>query len=77
MSVRSLWVDAPASPSGADNSLTQPPEVCGPWLACRGAAGCNRHWMESRGMRDVVVVGGGLAGLSAGWRLRHWDVIVL
>ena len=28
-------------------------------------------------MRDVVVVGGGLAGLSAGWRLRHWDVIVL
>ena len=28
-------------------------------------------------MRDVVVVGGGLAGLSAGWRLRHWDAIVL
>lgn len=28
-------------------------------------------------MRDVVVVGAGLAGLSAGWRLRHWDTVVL
>jgi oxygen-dependent protoporphyrinogen oxidase len=28
-------------------------------------------------MRDVIVVGGGLAGLSAGWRLRHWDTVVL
>ena len=28
-------------------------------------------------MRDVVVVGGGLAGLSAGWRLRHWDTVLL
>lgn len=28
-------------------------------------------------MRDVVVVGAGLAGLSAGWRLRHWDGLVL
>ncbi|MDV6281701.1 NAD(P)/FAD-dependent oxidoreductase [Rhodococcus jostii] len=28
-------------------------------------------------MRDVVVVGAGLAGLSAGWRLRHWDTLVL
>lgn len=28
-------------------------------------------------MQDVVIVGGGLAGLSAAWRLRHWDVTVL
>jgi protoporphyrinogen/coproporphyrinogen III oxidase len=28
-------------------------------------------------MRDVIVVGGGLAGLSAGWRLRHWDTLLL
>lgn len=28
-------------------------------------------------MRDVIVVGAGLAGLSAGWRLRHWDTLVL
>lgn len=28
-------------------------------------------------MRDVVVVGGGLAGLSAAWRLRHWDAVLL
>jgi protoporphyrinogen/coproporphyrinogen III oxidase len=28
-------------------------------------------------MKDVVIVGGGLAGLSAGWRLRHWDTVVL
>src|SRR3954471_21581435 len=28
-------------------------------------------------MRDVVIVGGGLAGLSAGWRLRHWDSVIL
>src|SRR5918992_4348780 len=25
-------------------------------------------------MRDVVIVGGGIAGLSAAWRLRHRDV---
>lgn len=28
-------------------------------------------------MKDVVVVGGGLAGLAAGWRLRHLDCLVL
>ena len=28
-------------------------------------------------MRDVIVVGAGLAGLSAGWRLKHWDTMVL
>lgn len=28
-------------------------------------------------MKDVVIVGGGLAGLSAAWRLRHWDSVVL
>lgn len=28
-------------------------------------------------MKDVVIVGAGLAGLSAGWRLRHWDTLVL
>ena len=27
--------------------------------------------------RDIVVVGGGIAGLSAAWRLRHRDVLVL
>ena len=28
-------------------------------------------------MKDVIVIGGGLAGLSAGWRLRHWDIALL
>ena len=29
------------------------------------------------GIKDVVIVGGGLAGLAAGWRLRHWDTVLL
>lgn len=28
-------------------------------------------------MKDVIIVGGGLAGLAAGWRLRHWDAVLL
>ena len=28
-------------------------------------------------MKDVVIVGGGVAGLAAGWRLRHWDTLLL
>ncbi|MFD5119842.1 flavin monoamine oxidase family protein [Streptomyces sp. NPDC058385] len=28
-------------------------------------------------MKDVVIVGGGIAGLSAAWRLRHLDTLVL
>ncbi|RDV12525.1 amine oxidase [Arthrobacter sp. RT-1] len=28
-------------------------------------------------MKDAVIVGGGLAGLSSAWRLRHWDTVVL
>ena len=27
--------------------------------------------------RDVVIIGGGIAGLSAAWRLRHRDVVLL
>src|SRR6185295_2248674 len=27
--------------------------------------------------RDVVIVGGGIAGLSAAWRLRHRDILLL
>ena len=32
---------------------------------------------EGTCMKDVVIVGGGLAGLAAGWRLRHWDTVLL
>ncbi|MBN9792556.1 MULTISPECIES: NAD(P)/FAD-dependent oxidoreductase [unclassified Pseudonocardia] len=28
-------------------------------------------------MKDVVIVGAGLSGLAAAWRLRHWDTVVL
>jgi protoporphyrinogen/coproporphyrinogen III oxidase len=28
-------------------------------------------------VRDAIIIGGGLAGLSAAWRLRHWDTLVL
>ena len=30
-----------------------------------------------RDIKDVVIVGGGIAGLSAAWRLRHWDIRLL
>lgn len=33
--------------------------------------------MKDARIRDAVVVGGGLAGLAAAWRLRHWDTVLL
>jgi oxygen-dependent protoporphyrinogen oxidase len=32
---------------------------------------------DVRVTRDVVIVGGGIAGLSAAWRLRHRDILLL
>jgi oxygen-dependent protoporphyrinogen oxidase len=32
---------------------------------------------EASSMKDVIVVGGGLAGLAANWKLRHWDTVLL
>lgn len=28
-------------------------------------------------MKDAIIIGAGLAGLSAAWRLKHWDTLVL
>lgn len=36
-----------------------------------------QHDGVERGTRDVVVIGGGIAGLTAAWRLRHRDVLLL
>ncbi|MDR6955409.1 oxygen-dependent protoporphyrinogen oxidase [Ancylobacter sp. 3268] len=33
--------------------------------------------MAETGMHDVVIIGGGIGGLSGAWRLRHRDVLVL
>ena len=33
--------------------------------------------MRCASMRDAIVIGGGIAGMSAAWRLRHSDVLVL
>lgn len=32
---------------------------------------------DTTDMKDAVIIGGGLAGLSAAWRLRNWDTLVL
>ena len=40
-----------------------------------GSNGNGRH-AEDR-IRDVAIVGAGIAGLAAAWRLRHRDIVVL
>jgi oxygen-dependent protoporphyrinogen oxidase len=42
-----------------------------------GATGRAETAIGGWGPRDVVVVGGGIAGLTAAWRLRHRDVLLL
>ena len=38
---------------------------------------CKVIGMETRGRHDAIVVGGGIAGLTAAWALRDRDVVVL
>jgi len=36
-----------------------------------------QHRHAEPGIRDVVIIGGGIAGLTAAWRLRHRDLLLL
>ncbi len=46
-----------------------------------GSAACRPHpagyGSDALTMKDVVIVGGGVAGLAAGWRLRHRNAVLL